>query len=72
MNTSRQSIQRIFGKDLSCKPYKKTIQPKLTNLQKSKRVKFANWVLNNYSKEDAKKWLFTDENYFDLDGIYNS
>ena len=42
MNTSRQSIQRIFCEDPSCKPYKKTIQPKLTNLQKSKRVKFAN------------------------------
>ena len=29
-------------------------------------------MLNNYSKEDTKKWLFTDEKNFDLDGIYNS
>ena len=29
-------------------------------------------MLNSYSKEDTKKWLFTDEKYFDLDGIYNS
>ena len=29
-------------------------------------------MLNNYSKEDTKKWLFTDEKYFHLDGIYNS
>ena len=34
MNTSRRSIQRILREDLGCKPYKKTIQPKLTNLQK--------------------------------------
>ena len=72
MNISRRSIQRILREDLGCKPYKKTKQPKLTNLQKNKRVKFANWVLNNYSKDDTKKCLFTDEKYFDLDGIYNS
>ena len=69
INISRRSIQRILREDLGCKPYKKTKQPKLTNLQKNKRVKFANWVLNNYSKD---KCLFTDEKYFDLDGIYNS
>ena len=34
INTSRRSIQRILCEALSCKPYKKTIQPKLTNLQK--------------------------------------
>ena len=34
MNTPRRSIQRILRESLGCKPYKKTIQPKLTNLQK--------------------------------------
>ena len=29
-------------------------------------------MLNHYSKEDTKKWLFTDEKYFDLDGVYNA
>ena len=29
-------------------------------------------MLNNYSKEDTKKCLFTDEKYFDLDGTCNS
>ena len=29
-------------------------------------------MLNNYSKDGTKKWLVTDEKYFDLDGIYNS
>ena len=28
-------------------------------------------MLNIYSKEDTKRCLFTDEKYFDLDGIYN-
>ena len=55
MNTSRQNIQQILREDLGCRPYEKTIQPKLTNLQKNNRVKFANWVLNNYSKEHTKK-----------------
>jgi hypothetical protein len=43
----------------------------LTDVQKRKRVKFANWMLNHFNKEDIKKWLFTDEKYFDLDGVYN-
>ena len=34
MNTSRRSTQRMFREDLDCKSYKRTIQPKLTNLQK--------------------------------------
>ena len=72
INTSRRSIQRTLREGLDCKLYKTIIQPKLTNLQKNKRVKFANWVLNNYNKEDTKKRLFTDEKYFDLDGIYSS
>ena len=36
MNTSRWSIQRIPREDLGCNPYKKTIQPKLTYLQKKR------------------------------------
>ncbi|CAF1940983.1 unnamed protein product [Rotaria magnacalcarata] len=72
MKISRTSLQRILRKDLGCMPYKKTKQPKLTNLQKARTIKFANWVLNNYRKDGIKKWLFTDERFFSLDGIYNS
>ena len=32
INTSRWSIQRMLREDLGCKPYKKAIQVKLTNL----------------------------------------
>ena len=69
MKISKTSIHRILREDLRCFPYKK---PKLTDFQKRKRIKFANWVLNNYTKNDTKRWLFLDEKYFDLNGIYNS
>ena len=38
MNISRRSIQRILREDLGCKPYKKTKQPKLANLQKIREL----------------------------------
>ena len=72
MCISRTSTQRILRKDLGYFPYKKIKQPKLTDLQKKKRVKFANWVLNHYIKDDTRRWLFSDEKFFDLDGVYNS
>lgn len=72
LKISRTSVQRMLKEDLHYFPYKKTTEPRLTELQKKKRVQFANWVLNNFSKEDTKKWLFSDEKMFDLNGIYNS
>ncbi|CAF2096151.1 unnamed protein product [Rotaria magnacalcarata] len=68
---TKEGAQRILREDLGCFPYKKIKQPKLTDLHKMKRAKFANWVLNHYTKEDTEKWLFTGEKYFDLDGVYN-
>ena len=29
-------------------------------------------MLNNYTKEDINRWLFSDEKLFDLDEIYNA
>ena len=72
MKISKSSIHRILREDLRCFPYKKIKQPKLTDLQKRKRIKFANWILNNYTKNDTTRWLFLDEKYFDLNGIYDS
>ena len=34
--------------------------------------KFADWVWTNFRKEDTMKILFSDENYLDVDGVYNS
>ncbi|CAM4816947.1 unnamed protein product [Rotaria magnacalcarata] len=45
---------------------------RILHVQKKKRVKFANWVLNNYTKSDITRWLFSDEKYFDLNGVYNN
>ena len=28
-------------------------------------------MLNNYTKEDINRWLFSEEKVFDLDGMYN-
>ena len=53
----KRSVQQILREDLGCFPYKKIKQPTLTDLHKRKRVKFANWVLNHYSKEDTKKMV---------------
>ena len=71
INISKSSVHRILRQDHGCFPYKKIKQPRLTNLQKEKRIKFANWVLNKYTKDDTEKWLFSDEKYFDLDGIFD-
>ena len=34
--------------------------------------KFANWVRTNFQKEETMKILFSNEKYFDIDGIYDS
>ena len=61
MKISKSSIHRILRENLRCFPYKKVKQPKLTDLQTRKRIKFANWVLNNYTKNNTTRWLFSDE-----------
>lgn len=72
LSMSRTSIQRILKSDLGLRAYKKIIEPRLTDEQKIKRKQFANWVRNNFRKEQTMNILFSDEKMFDLDGIYNS
>lgn len=36
-----------------------------------KRKKFKNWIRNNFHKEYTMRILFLDENFFDIDGVYN-
>ena len=52
---SKTSAQRMLREDLDCFPYKKIKQPELINLQKQKRVKFADWAVNIYAKDDTKR-----------------
>ena len=48
LNISRTSVQRILQKDLNFQAYKHRVEPLLTNGQKVKRIKFANWIRNHF------------------------
>ena len=71
LGISRMSIERILRDDLGYYPYKKIAEPFLTDVHKSERKKFANWVRTNFRKEQTMKILFSDEKFFDIDGAYN-
>lgn len=71
LKISRTSIQRILKEDLGLFPYKKIVQPFLTDAHKAERKKFSNWVRSNFRKEQTMKILFSDEKLFDIDGVYN-
>ena len=44
----------------------------MTDTEKLKRKKFANWVRTNFKKEGTIKILFSDEKKFDIDGVCNA
>ena len=69
---SATSVRQILKIDLGLKPYKKVIKPSLSDDQKIKRKKFANWVGNNFRKEETMRILFSNEKFFDINGVYNS
>ena len=69
LDISERSVRRIMEKDLRLRPYKKVIEPLLSNDQKIKRKKFVNWVRTNFRKEDTMRILFSDEKFFDIDGV---
>ena len=72
LNISRTSVQRILQKDLYLQAYKHRVERLLTNGQKVKRIKFANWIRNHFRKEQTLKILLSDEKIFDLNGLYNA
>ena len=72
LQISERSVRRIMKNDLGLRPYKKVKEPLLSNDQKIKRKKFANWVRTIFRKEDTMKILFSDKTFFDIDGVYNS
>ena len=43
----------------------------MTDTEKLKRKKFANWVRTNFKKEGTLKILFSEEKIFDIDGVCN-
>ena len=72
LGISATSVRRILTVDLGLKSYKKVIEPSLSDDQKIKRKKFANWVRNNFRKEETMRILFSDEKFFDIGDVYNS
>ena len=44
----------------------------LSNDQKNARKKFANWVRTNFRNEDIMRIFFSDEKFFDTDGVDDS
>ena len=72
LDISNGSVVRILKQDLEYRSYKKTVQPALTDFEKSKRMKFANWLRHNFRKEDTLRILFSNEKMFVLDGMYNA
>ena len=71
LQISRRSVQRILREDLGRRPYKIVREPRLSDEQKRKRVKFANWVRNNFTKAKTLRFVFSDEKLFTVDGAYN-
>ena len=72
LDISNESAVGILKQDLRYRSYKKRVDPAVTDFEKSKRVKFANWLRPNFGKEDTLRILFSDEKIFDLDGMYNA
>ena len=72
LDISARSVRRILKNDLGLSAYKKVIEPSLSDDQKVKWKQFANWLRTNFRKEDTLKILFSDENMFDIDGVYNT
>ena len=72
LDISNGSVVRIFKQDLGYRSYKKGAEPALTDFQKSKRMKFSNWLRQNFRKEHTLRILFSDEKKFNLDDMYNA
>ena len=72
LDISNESAVRILKQDLGYLSYKKRVEPALTDFEKSKRMKFANWVRHNFRKEYTLRILFSDEKIFYVDGMSNA
>ena len=72
LRVSRTSIRRIQVEDLGRFPYKEVFEPKLTDIQKSKRVAFAKKVQRTMSTDDCEHVVFSDEKMFNVNGPQNA
>ena len=72
LDISERSIRRILKSDLGLHFYKNVIEPALSYDQKIKRKQFANSIRTDFRKHETSKILFSDEKFFDIDGVYKS
>lgn len=72
LGISYDSTWSILRKDLGLYPYKIRTEPRLSDDQKKKRVKFCHWVNRTFRKSDTKRIVFSDEKRFNIHGVYNS
>lgn len=62
---SKSTVHRYLRTSLKLKPIRPRLQPKLTELQKRKRLEFA-MARRNWTVDDWRRVLFTDESPFEL------
>ena len=65
-------VRQVWRNDLELRPYKQRIVPLMTDTEKLKRKKFANWVRTNFKKEGTFRTLFSDEKIYDIDKVCNA
>ena len=59
---SRTSVQRIFRDELKLQSYRKKVQAELSEEQKAKRLKFANWIQMNFRQVEPLTFFFLMKN----------
>ena len=69
LGISDRSVQRIMKSDLELHPYKIMIESLISDDQKIKRKKLANWVQRNFQKKDIMRISFSAE-FFIIDDVY--
>ena len=72
MDMSFSNAYRILRKDIQMKPYNITVGPPLKDEHRARWKKFANRMKRKFQKEDTMRIIFSNEQMFDLDGIYSS
>lgn len=72
IGSSDRSVRRAFKQDFGFFAYKKRKEPALTPQQKLTRKQFSKWTSRNLTQDERQRVVFSDEKYFDIDGVYNS
>ena len=68
---SARTIRRIIQKDLGLKAYKQVRVPALTSAHIRRRKSFSHWIRNRYTKLTCRNIMFSDEKWFNQDGLFN-